>query len=158
MCEGCFQKDPVKTVQCFEAVMLRKINFQGSLFKNLEGIYYYGRIEETIQFDKEADFDDKTSQNYVISQILTKDTLDNRMMLQMFPKILFTHPIKTIIVMLNLWIERRKKRNEKEVYRQCYFPNHPTKQNKIESHKWGNGGFFHLQKFPDGKWYIIKIR
>lgn len=160
VCCGDFQKDPVKTVMCFEAVILKKCDFNGPLLggdASFEEVYYKNG-EERILFDKEADFNDKTSPNYVVSKILTKDSIENRFMLKMFPRMFLNNPIATVIILIALFIERRKKPNQREVKRQCYFPNHPTKQNKLDENCWGNGGFFDLGKHKDGKWYIVKIR
>ncbi len=159
ICEGSFQKDPVKTVQCFEAVTLRKVNFDGPLLAGDAPFeeFHYHKGQERIEFDEEANFDDKTSQNYTVCESSDKYTLNEKELLR-DPSVWLKHPQEMASIKQALAEQKKKEPNLCEVDRQCYFPNHPTKQNKIESYRWGNGGFFHLQRFSDDKWYIVKIR
>ncbi len=159
VCQGNFQEDPVETVRCYEAVMLRKINFKGPLFKNLEGRYYYGRIEETIQFDKEADFDDKTSRNYVVCELADKYTLESNSMGKHAVEAASVNPLEYAIVGISRANDKASHPNDREVKRQCYFPNNPAKQNKIDENRWGNGGSFKLKRYEDvDKWYIVLLQ
>ena len=103
VCCGDFQKDPVKTVECFEAVILKKCDFNGPLLGGDAPFeeFHYKNGEKHILFDEEANFTDPTSKNYVVSQILTKDSIENRFMLKMFPRMFLKNPIATVIILLN---------------------------------------------------------
>ena len=161
VCEGNFQEDPTQTVRCLEAVVLNKTNFDEALFG---GDRPYEektdtRIKHIIQFDKDANFTDRNSENYVVCEIMSKEDIENTFLQEYGPVGAIIHPVEMAIVTTVLAQHRADNPNKKEVKRQCYFPNHPTKQNKLDQNRWGNGGFFELERYEDvDKWYIMRIQ
>ena len=161
VCEGDFQEDPTQTVRCLEAVVLKRTNFDEPLFG---GDRSYDekrdkRVKSIIQFDKDANFIDKNSENYVVCEIMSKDDIENKFLHEYGSAAAITHPINTALVLTALAQHRADNPNKKEVRRQCYYPNHPTKQNKLDQNRWGNGGFFELERYEDvDKWYIMRIQ
>lgn len=118
---------------CFEAVILKKCDFNGPLLRgdaSFEEVYYKNG-EERILFDKEADFNDKTSPNYVVSQILTKDSIENRFMLKMFPRMFLKNPIATVIILIALFIERRKSQTKEKLKGSVTFPIIPLSKTSL---------------------------